>query len=292
MIGYKISLADLEKKIGAKWLAKAGARTDTFRQQGFYAEKSNIWGEVKGIYMTLQYQKCAFCERKLESSDYGKVEQDVEHFRPKSSVKTWKAPKELAQAGITFSAIPAGRTGYYLLPYHPLNYAAACKPCNSVLKKDYFPIAGPYNFQGEDPTKMAAEQPYLLYPIGDIDEPAENLLNFNGILPCPTENAPGYRRNRAMVTIAFFGLDSQKRKNLLLERARCLVALYWPLLTQSNANASQGDRDDAKAVIDAYTKPSAPHTNCSRSFVRLFGDDPDLASEMHRAAVRLVNGSS
>lgn len=292
MIGYKVSLAALKKKLGKKWLDKAQTRTDAFRQLGYYEETSTIWSEVKGEYMTLQHEKCAFCERKLESIDYGKGEQDVEHFRPKSSVKAWKAPKELTQAGIAFTAVPPGRTGYYLLPYHPLNYSAACKPCNSVLKKDYFPIAGQYDFKGDDPTTMAAEQPYLIYPIGDFDEPPEDLLQFNGIAPCPTDTTPGYRRNRALVTIAFFGLDSQKRKNLLSERARCLVTLYPYLVTQDDANAAQDVRNDARILVDAYTRPNAPHANCSRSFVRLFKADSALAKAMHGAALKLITGSS
>lgn len=292
MIGYRVSRADLETQIGAKWLANARARTDLFRQLGHYAEQSPAWSAVKKVYMALQHQKCAYCERKLESSDYGAGEQDIEHFRPKSSVKAWKVPGELTRAGIGFSPIPAGPTGYYLLPYHPLNYSAACKPCNSVLKKDYFPIAGAYDFRGDDPAAMGSEQPYLIYPIGDVDERPEDLLRFNGIAPCPVETAPGHRRNRALVTIAFFELDSQKRKNLLRERASCLIALYPHLHTLADPQAAPSRHDGARRVIDAYTDPSAPHTNCSRSFVRLFHDDQAQAAAFYDAAVRLVSGSS
>src|SRR5262245_18163470 len=95
MIGYRISRADLEKMVGADWLKKASDRTNQFRRNGRYEESSSIWSEVKPKYMELQHQKCAFCERKLESIDLGAIEQDVEHFRPKASVKAWKAPKDI-----------------------------------------------------------------------------------------------------------------------------------------------------------------------------------------------------
>ena len=52
------------------------------------------------------------------------------------------------------TAPPGDNNGYYLLAYHLLIYAVACKPCNSGLKKDYFPIAGDYDLTGEDPAEM------------------------------------------------------------------------------------------------------------------------------------------
>ena len=101
--------------------------------------------------------KCAYCERKLESSDYGKIEQDVEHFRPKKMVREWQMPKRLKELGIAAMKVPNDDRGYFLLPYHPFNYAATCKPCNSALKKNYFPIAGDYELTNEDPVDLLKE---------------------------------------------------------------------------------------------------------------------------------------
>src|SRR5207342_665422 len=92
--------------------------------------------------------KCAYCERKLEAEEYGKGEQDVEHFRPKNSVRSWHLPAELAQQGVALGSVANPSSGYYLLPYHLFNYCAACKPCNSAIKSDYFPIAGAYRLTG------------------------------------------------------------------------------------------------------------------------------------------------
>src|SRR5262249_27335616 len=157
----------------------------------------SIWSEVKPVYMVLQHNKCAFCEREM---DRYAIEQDVEHFRPKGSVKAWKPSKKLVEAGVAVTVAPAKGKGDYLLPYNIFNYAAACKPCNSTLKKDYFPIAGKYKLNGTDPTKLSTEKSYLVYPIGAIDDDPETLIEFHGTSPRPV-TASGHKRNRALVTI-------------------------------------------------------------------------------------------
>ena len=115
---------------------------------------------------------------------------------------------------------------------------------------------------------------------------------FNGVSPCPTANANGFERQRALVTIAFFALDSQERKNLLQERARCLIALYPQLRIQNDPQADPDELLDAQRVIDAYTSETAPHTNCSRSYRRLFQQDRTLAKQYYQAAVALIDTSS
>jgi hypothetical protein len=149
-------------------------------------------------------------------------------------------PKSLADLGIKTSAVPNEKRGYFLLSYHPFNYAAACKPCNSALKRDYFPIADAYNLIGEDPKQLKKEKPYLIYPIGDWDTDPEQLIRFHGVSPQPVA-VKGYRRHRALVTIEFFELDNvNRRKNLIRERAVIIIALFpqgldhrvghfWPL---------------------------------------------------------------
>ena len=123
MIRYPVTKQQLEQLIEAEkpgWLASAVLRTNGFRQKGFYEENSSIWSQIKAVYMRLQGNgKCAYCEREMESVELGKVEQDVEHFRPKGNIKAWPAPQELLGQGIAFTNPPAEHKGYYLLPYHP-----------------------------------------------------------------------------------------------------------------------------------------------------------------------------
>lgn len=288
MIRYPVSQAKLraliEKEVPG-WLARAAERTEAFRRLGRYEEQSPIWSEVKPVFMRLQGDcKCAYCERKLESEDFGKVEQDVEHFRPKGNVKSWKPSAELKDLPLT--PPPGVRKGYYLLPYNPFNYASACKPCNSALKSDRFPIAGPYRLDGDDPAKMRDEKAYLIYPIGAVDQDPARLIEFLGLSPSPVATS-GFDRDRALATIDFFQLGNPiKRKNLFRERALVVVAVYR-LLEQTLLGDAQA-RKQARDKLKKALAPTLPHLNCARSFARLFNKDPAAAKAIHDKAWELA----
>ena len=85
MIGYPVGvqrLRGLVKQEKSTWPGRAQSRQKGFRQAGCFNEDSHIWSEVKGVFMRLQNEKCGFCERRLTDEEHGKVEHDVEHFRP------------------------------------------------------------------------------------------------------------------------------------------------------------------------------------------------------------------
>ena len=90
MIRYAVTESDLEQRVDAEvasWRSRAATRTARFIAAGGYDESSSIWSEIKPVFMRLQNDKCAYCERQLASADSGgSVEHDLEHFRPKSSV--------------------------------------------------------------------------------------------------------------------------------------------------------------------------------------------------------------
>jgi hypothetical protein len=110
--------------------------------------------------MTLQGSKCIYCETLIE----GPIANDIEHFRPKSKVAVWKAPRRFVAAGVTLTApaSPKGDPGYRDLAFHPWNYAASCKVCNSVLKKNYFPISGARQSTATDPRRMKSEEAFFI----------------------------------------------------------------------------------------------------------------------------------
>lgn len=291
MIRYPITKTQLEKRIENEddtWLQRAKDRTDEFRAKGFYEESSSIWSEVKPVYMRLQGMgKCAYCEREMERVEKGKVEQDVEHFRPKGNVKAWKAPKKLTDDGIAITAAPTAGKGYHLLPYHPLNYAAACKPCNSTLKKDCFPISGTYDLAGDDPATLTAEGAYLLYPISDIDDDPETIIEFHGVSPRPVATT-GKKRNRALVTIEFFKLDDpEARKNLYRDRAILIMGLF-PLLEKTKVGTAAA-KAKAKATVDGFLNPQLRHLNCARNFRKLYHQDTAEAEAIYDGAVKLMS---
>lgn len=278
MIQYRISYQELAEKIEAEkpgWMARAETKT---------VEDSSIWSEVKVVYMRLQGgSKCAYCERKMESEEFGKGEQAVDHFRPKKRVKVWKAPQNLIDEGIVFTVPPKDNKGYPALCYHLFNYAAACNPCNSILKKDYFPIAGTYQI-GSDGTETLhrTELPYLIYPIGDFHARPESFIEFRGLSPRPVHEE-GYERNRALVTIEFFRLDDMARKNLFIERAE-VIAILYPRLEKLNASMSESEKQVASRIVTAYTSGTYRHTNCARNFKRLYETDKTEAKRVHDRA--------
>ena len=152
MISYRISETDLFARIDAKkptWRARAVDATAACLAAGKYVTTNaagtstdGIWSDIKEVFMDLQHDKCCYCERKLASATFGKVEHDIEHYRPKSRVKNWFSPAvkaEMADWPVGLGRSGAETKGYFLLPFHPRNYATSCKECNSALKSDYFP---------------------------------------------------------------------------------------------------------------------------------------------------------
>ena len=293
MIGYRISRRDLEELIekhAKGWMARAAERTKHFQSVEMFDETSSIWSEVKPVYMALQGDsKCAFCERKLESIDFGKGEQAVEHFRPKGRVSRWKPEKTDLAVEITES--PKGEGGYYLLAYDLFNYSAACNPCNSALKRDCFPVSGSYRLKGARPEKLLQEQPLLIYPIGDFDRDPEDLIKFNGISPYAAGRTQP-ELDRGLVTIEFFQLDSQRRSNLLLERARIIEVLFMALEDVNSPNTTADRKKRAKRIIQNAKSAKSLHANCARSFCDLYARDLTEATRMSELAAALVDSKS
>ncbi len=214
MIRYQITEQQLRDRIEAEvpgWLRRAAERTAGFLERKSFDETSSIWSEVKSVYMRIQYDKCIYCERQLASPGLGgSLEHDLEHFRPKNGVAAWPTVQMQRSRKIALD-LPFGKAfpcGYYWLSYHPLNYAAACKKCNTPLKLNFFPIAGRRGPREGDPSALQSEKPYLIYPLGDWDDDPEELIGFLGIVPVPKKKR-GFGRKRAEVTIKFFELSPE-----------------------------------------------------------------------------------
>lgn len=210
MIRYPIDEAALEQEIASqvpRWLVRAAKRTRKLLRARRYSEKRGIWHEIKHVYMKLQHDKCAYCERKLASGDYGgAIEHDLEHYRSKNPVEQWPTARIALERGLKyhFATGDALASGYYWLAYHLLNYCVACKKCNSPLKSNFFPIAGPRTSRRGTPQWLnTIEQPLLIFPLSMDAEETEDLIEFIGILAVPRYKR-GPRWRRARVTIDFF----------------------------------------------------------------------------------------
>jgi hypothetical protein len=286
MIRYAVSEPDLRRRIEAHkngWFARAAQELERIRKtRARKIEFRPLWREIKDVYILLQHSKCAFCEKRLEGLPLGRVEQDAEHFRPKSVVKPWKVSRSLSAAGVTVTQ-PAGGTtepGYAGLAYHPLNYAMACKTCNSALKKNFFPIRGSRKSKGTTIASLAQEQPYLIYPIGIIDEDPETLIEFYGLSP-RARAADGFERHRALVTIDIFKLDKGKnRKTLMRGRAELVEKLYFALTLRAKAGTPR-ERAAFDKAVTRMRREDMEHASCLRCFEALYQHDPKEAADVY-----------
>lgn len=295
MIQYPISRQQLEQLIEIErpgWIERARNRTNNFSDLGYYHESSSIWSEVKVVYMRLQHGKCAYCERQLESEEYGRIEHDLEHFRPKKKAKSWKLTRALKQAGVVLTAPISGTAdpGYHLLAYNPLNYCTSCKSCNSRLKSSYFPIEGIRSSGGADPLQLNSEKPLLVNPVGDFDNDPASLISFHGLFPMASGNSD-YKRHRGLVSIAFFHLDDRRRKYLFRERANIIVSLH-SFLKLADRAVNPEEKSVYEELVNITTRPSAPHTNCARCFLKLYNQDKDEAYELFQLAVAYLHSIS
>ena len=293
MIRYAITEAELRQKINAQradWQTRAIAATSFFQRAGKYGERKDknwdtqkygvpptpFWGQIKLVYMRLQKHKCAFCERRLSVRTR---DHDVEHFRPKRAVEAWPP----------YPADTAFPEGYYLLAYHPLNYATACDHCNRGLKRSWFPVAAARLSSQTEPQHLAPERPLLIYPIGDIDTYPETLLGFHGIAPgSKNRGLTPHEHARAQVTIEFFELDV--REELLRERSEVIESLHSALKWEKDT-PEPGQRQRLQQMITRTQSAGSRHASCARCFVALFQQDPHEAERLVEIAIRYLDSA-
>lgn len=260
MIHYPCNENDFLNLIRAEypnWLKKADKIRQTFEKSGCYVEHSEFYGSLKPILMRLQYSKCIYCERRLEGPEVGKIEWDLEHFRPKRRVDPWFSDDFPYPTG------GGSSIGYYQLAYHPLNFLAACKPCNSILKKCYFPIEGSRGpMDSKNPSQLKSEKALFVYPLGQLDESPARLFRFYGPRIMP-QYQKGRRFRRARAMILCFQLN---RKTLLLERSERIETM-WQALKLEMAGI---DAHDALSTQKRLCSKKSPHAGCARAFLELF----------------------
>lgn len=123
---------------------KALSEKSTKLGGSFFTEKDfpDHWGLLKHHFLWAQNKgKCAYCETRISTGYPG----DVEHFRPKAYCQPIGLPSSLNDLG---GKSPGRKTGpktqgYWWLAYEWTNYVYSCNRCNSIWKKNQFPITGP-----------------------------------------------------------------------------------------------------------------------------------------------------
>lgn len=278
MIQHHISPEDLNAailRIDPRWYDKARAIASTMPPVPTSKQFKSLWSDIKQIWIDLQGSKCMYCEMPVE----GAIANDVEHFRPKSKVVNWKVPRTFVREGVatTPPSSTKGDPGYRDLAYQPWNYAASCKECNSVLKKNYFPIAGPRNTAAVDPRTMQSERAFFVFPIGDIDDKPESLIRFAGMHPEPVRPKGTHEHHRALVMIEAFKLnDAVDRKELFRSRARVMKSMF-DALQDFHAGATKAIRAEGEEWVKIHVSRRAPHANCMWSFQTVYEQSPDRA---------------
>lgn len=177
MIRYPVTRAALTAAVARHaptWSRRAKRRQTLITKAGAYGEKKSIWSDIKPALTDFQKNKCGYCERKLEAPEYGAIEWDIEHFRPKSAVAPLPDPLKYPHIALNGPGGGGGR-GYYWLAYDVENYLGACKICNTIMKGTLFPVAGTRCVAPGTPAQLAGERAYLCHPL--IPRTAE-ILNF------------------------------------------------------------------------------------------------------------------
>jgi len=273
VIRYDVSPDQLEALVEAEkpgWIADAIATTAELIADGQYSDKSLEWGDVKPVFMALQFNKCIFCEQQMEGE---RIHHDLEHFRPKSSIKKW--PKRADEDLFDFELGDKSDIGYFWLAYDLQNYAAACKFCNTSLKSNYFPIKGLRTLTpGTNVGALnGAELPLICYPIGRLDTKPSQILDFDITLAIPATKS-GKRHDRARVMIEFFQLN--ERDDLHYQRALFIQLMFEGL-----------EQDDTRKT-DFLLSDRAPHSACLRAFHKLWKTDHARAMEAYDACRDVV----
>ena len=283
MIRYPDALDDIEaaiETVAPGWLRRADERIRLFDRIRGYSEKHEdtmlapFWSEIKPIFVQRQHNKCIYCETILEGGEYGAIQWDLEHFRPKGRVRRWNGPQFPSPLTYDFPIGEASDIGYFMLSYTPSNYAAACKSCNSCLKSDYFPIAGGRIQAGVNPESYSAESPYLIYPLGTHDSDPAAFIKFDGPKAVPTNSRDADEQawRKAQIIIDFFDLN---REDLERRRAGWLYWAVWRCWRDSAA----GDTHASQA-LEYLQSERSEFSNCSRCFVELCNSDFDQAKQM------------
>jgi len=217
-----------------------------------YAPHYNA-SDVKISLYDMQLGKCCYCERRRDL----KLESDVEHFRPK--------------AGVTDEN---EHPGYWWLAYEWNNLLFSCKRCNTLYKKNYFPlISGTIRAQKKG--DEAYEQPILIHP---TEENPEDFISYHCEELIDEHLNKRYfviifgkdRDNRGSDTITLLGLDRDELIDELITISITLRGIATKMIAARYLNNEYLFREAADE-IKSETKRDREDLAFRRAFFRHFG---------------------
>ena len=216
---------------------RAGTRKFGF-DKTIYGHKT-----VKDALIKAQNGKCCFCEGRFKAHAYG----DVEHYRPKSSVKQARNAKPLSP-------------GYYWLAYAWDNLFWCCEICNRTNKRDFFPLIDPAKRARSHDDEVMNEEPLILNPSGQTD-PRRHIKFLKEIAKGETK--------AGQTTIEMIGLNrsalAEERLARLNELRRLLtiVRLYEGNMKPDAVELVK----DARCELDLAVQPTAVFSAMAADFL-------------------------
>lgn len=203
--------------------------------------ESKLYGHqtVKDALISLQHDKCCFCEAQISHTSHG----DVEHFRPKGGYQ--QSENE-----------PLQQPGYYWLAYDFSNLFFACQKCNQIYKRNYFPLADISKRANSHTEDYTQEDSLILHP--EIDNP-EDHITFDKEVVKPRNGSTKGRE-----TIRRTGLNRTKLEDRRFDYFQLLLTL---------AKVARGNGSEADEARDHFKRLGQP-TSLYSAMVR--ANFPDL----------------
>ena len=161
--------------------------------RGVYGHKS-----VKLALWEAQYKKCCYCESKMRLP----IDGAIDHFRPKGAVQ---------QSSDDEMKYP----GYFWLAYYWSNLLVSCNSCNTMYKRNLFPLADDAKRARSHHDDLDVERPLFVDPGGE--DPRQHIRFRRAEVIHLTE--------RGRVTIKELGLGESNLEEARRERLDHLEAL-------------------------------------------------------------------
>ena len=189
---------------------------------------------IKKKLLEAQHDKCCYCESEFLETGYG----DVEHFRPKGSVRQDYNSKE-------------EKPGYYWLGYCWSNLLVSCSRCNTSHKGIRFPLENPGRRARNHHDAVENEEPMLIDP--GVEDPRDH-IHFRYDAPVP-------QTPRGEETIDVLGLERFILVEARLKWAKIIGMAYQAMKGLEQGQDQQERIDELALFLGNSVKPSEKYSS-------------------------------
>lgn len=184
---------------------------------------------IKRKLLEAQHDKCCYCESEFLETGHG----DVEHFRPKGSVRQDNNSR-------------VEKPGYYWLGYSWSNLLVSCARCNTSHKGIRFPLQNPDRRARNHNDAIDNEEPMLVDP--GAEDPRDH-IRFRYDAPLP-------RTPRGEETICVLGLERHQLVKARLKWAKIIRMAYQTMNDLKQGQGHQEHIDELALFVQNSVNPS------------------------------------